>query len=90
MLTLSLSFQCALSPVSLQVRGTQPYHLLSVSHHGQYICFNPTYHPQEQWPEVRSFTSTGELISWTQVYNPRRPASVYFDVCTVIAKNTVC
>jgi hypothetical protein len=53
------------------------------------ICFNLIYCPLEQWLGVRSITSTGKLISQTQVYNPKRPVSVYFDVCTVIAKNTV-
>jgi hypothetical protein len=48
-----------------------------------------TYHPQEQWLDLRRFTSSGELISQTQVYNPKRSVSVYFDVCTTIAKNIV-
>jgi hypothetical protein len=39
--------------------------------------------------EIQSFTSTGELISRTQVYNPKRPISICFDVCTIIAKNTI-
>jgi hypothetical protein len=56
---------------------------------GQCICFNPIYHPWDQWLEVESFTNTGELISWTQGYNPKRPVSIYFDVCAVIAKNSI-
>jgi hypothetical protein len=55
----------------------------------QYICFNPIYPPGEQWLEFQSFTSTGELISQTQVYNPERPLSMDFDVCVIIAKNSV-
>jgi hypothetical protein len=39
--------------------------------------------------EIQSFTSTGELISRTQVYNPKRPISICFDVRTVIAKNSI-
>jgi hypothetical protein len=54
---------------SCWVMHPQPHHLLSVLS-WWYIYFNPIYHPWEQWPEVWSFTSTGELISWTQVYNP--------------------
>jgi hypothetical protein len=36
-----------------------------------------TYHPQEQWLDLRRFTSSGELISQTQVYNPQRPVYIY-------------
>jgi hypothetical protein len=59
------------------------------SHDSQYICFNAIYRPWEQQLEVWSFTSTGELISQTQVYNPKRPISIHFDVCIVVAKNSV-
>jgi hypothetical protein len=34
-----------------------------------------------------NFTNTGELIRQTQVYNHKRP--IYFDVYTVIAKNSI-
>jgi hypothetical protein len=30
-----------------------------------------------------------EHISWTQVYNSKRPVSIYVDVCAVIAENSV-
>jgi hypothetical protein len=59
------------------------------SRYGQFICFNPIYHPWKQWLEAQNFTSTGELISQTQVYNPKKPISICFDVCTIIAKNTI-
>jgi hypothetical protein len=36
---------------------------LVCSHNDQYICFNPICCPREQWLEVQSFTSTGELIT---------------------------
>jgi hypothetical protein len=46
------------------------------SHDSQYICFYPIYHPWDQCLEVQSVTSTGELISQTQVYNPKK-ANIY-------------
>jgi hypothetical protein len=59
----------------------------SVSFHdGQYICFNLINHPWEQWLEVQSFTSG--LVNHTQVNDPNKPVSIYFDVCAAIAKNT--
>jgi hypothetical protein len=59
------------------------------SYYGKYNYFNPINCPQEQWLEVQIFTSTGKLISQTQVYNPKRPISVYFGVCAIIAKITI-
>jgi type IV secretory pathway component VirB8 len=43
------------------------------SHDGQYIYFNPIYHPQKQRLEVQSLTSSGKLISHTQVNDPNKP-----------------
>jgi hypothetical protein len=57
-------------------------------HDGQCICFNPIHRPREQCLEVQSFISTGKLINHTQVNDPNKPASIYFDVCATIAKNT--
>jgi hypothetical protein len=56
-------------------------------HDGQYICFNPIYHSQEQWLEAQSFTSIGNLINHTQDNDPNKPVSIYFDVCATIAEN---
>jgi hypothetical protein len=30
-----------------------------------------------------------ELIGWTQLYNPKKPISIFFDVCARIAKNSI-
>jgi hypothetical protein len=57
-------------------------------HDGQYICFNPIYHPREQWLKVQCFTNSGKLINHTQVNDPNKSVSIYFDVCAAIAKNT--
>jgi hypothetical protein len=38
--------------------------------------------------EVQSFTSTGKLINYTQVKDPNKPVSIYFDECATIAKNS--
>jgi hypothetical protein len=59
---------------------------LVCSHGHQYICFNPTYHPWEQWLEVQRFDGMiwGEIrdfINCAQVFNPNKPVSVFFDVC---------
>jgi hypothetical protein len=40
-------------------------------HDRQCIHFNPICCPQEQWLGIQSFTSTVELIIWTQVYAPK-------------------
>jgi hypothetical protein len=58
------------------------------SHGNQHICFNSTYSHQGQWLKVQSFHSTGDLINCTRVSNSNKPASIYFDVCATIAKNT--
>jgi hypothetical protein len=55
-------------------------------HDGQYICFNPIYHPPEKWLEVQSFTSTEKLVNCTQVNDPNEPVSICFYVCATIAK----
>jgi hypothetical protein len=34
-------------------------------HDGQCICFNPIYHPLEQWLEVQSFIGTGKISNHT-------------------------
>jgi hypothetical protein len=57
-------------------------------HHGQYICFNPIYCPQEQWLVVQIFSSSGKLVKPTQVNDPNKPVSIYFNVCTAIAENS--
>jgi hypothetical protein len=61
--------------------------LLVCSHGSQDTCFNPIYHPQEKWLEVQSFHSAGDLINHTRVNDPNKPVSIYFGVCTAIAKN---
>jgi hypothetical protein len=56
-------------------------------HDGQYIWFNSMYHPQEQWLEVQSFTSTGKLVNRTWINDPNKPVSECFDECVAIAEN---
>jgi hypothetical protein len=51
------------------------------SHGDKHICFNPTYHPQEQWLEIQSVSNPGNLVSHTQVFNPDKPVSIFFDAC---------
>jgi hypothetical protein len=48
------------------------------------MCFNPTYHPQERWLEIRSIHNPGNLISHTQVFSPDKPVSMFFDTCAAI------
>jgi hypothetical protein len=79
-------YSCAVTVVRSYMHNHITYSVCS--HDGLYICFNPVYHPWEQWLEAQSFTSTGELISQTQVYNPKRLISIYFDVCAIIAKDS--
>jgi hypothetical protein len=57
-------------------------------HDGQYICINPIFCPWEQWIEAQYFTSNGKLINHSQVNDPNKPVSIYFDVCAPIAQNT--
>jgi hypothetical protein len=57
------------------------------SQDGQYICFNPIYHPWEQWLEVHSFTSTEALINCTWVNDPNKHVSIYFDVYATITES---
>jgi hypothetical protein len=57
-------------------------------HDGQCICFNFIYCPREQWLEIQSFTSSGKLINCSQVNDPNKLVSIYFNVCAAIAKNT--
>jgi hypothetical protein len=57
-------------------------------HVGHYISFNPIYCPWEQWLEVQSFTNTEKLVNHTQVNDPNKPMSIYFELCATIAKNT--
>jgi hypothetical protein len=71
-----------------RVMHSQPCHLFGVLPWYQHICFNPTCYPWEQWLEVQSFHSTGDLINHTRVSDPNKPVSIYFDVCAAIAKNT--
>jgi hypothetical protein len=59
---------------------------LVCSHGNQHICFNPTYHPQEQWLEIRSVCHPGNIVSHTQVFSPDKPVSVLFDACAAIDK----
>jgi hypothetical protein len=55
---------------------------------GQCICFNPIHRPWEQWLELQSFTSSGKLVNCTQVNDPNKSVSVFYDVCVAIAENT--
>jgi hypothetical protein len=36
---------------------------LECSHGNQHICFNPTYHPREQWLEIRTICNPGNLAA---------------------------
>jgi hypothetical protein len=56
------------------------YHLFG----DQHICFNPTYHPHEQWLEVWSILNPGNLVSHTQVFNPDKPVLMLFDAYAAI------
>jgi hypothetical protein len=49
-------------------------------------CFNLTYHPWEQWLEVWSIHNSGKLISHTQVFNPDKPVSLFFNACVTMDK----
>jgi hypothetical protein len=65
------------------------------SHDNQHVCFYPTYSPWEQWLEVQRFDSAiwaggggiRDLIS-TQVFNPNKPVSGFFDVCAAIDQDS--
>jgi hypothetical protein len=57
---------------------------LVCSHSNQHICFNPTYCPWEQWLEIRSILNPGKLVSHTQVFDPDKPVSVFFDAYAAI------
>jgi hypothetical protein len=69
---------------------TQNCIIYSVCSHGnQHVCFNPTYSPWEQWLEVQRFDSAvwggiRDFINHTQLFNPDKPVSVFFDVCAAI------
>jgi hypothetical protein len=52
----------------------------------QFTCFNPTYHPVEQWLELRSGHLTGNIVTHTQVFDPKKPVSLLFDACAAIDK----
>jgi hypothetical protein len=80
------TYSCAGTIVGSRTHSRTTYSVCF--HDGQYICFNPIYRPQEQWLEAQSFTSTGKLINHTQVNDPNKPVSIYFDVCAAIAANT--
>jgi hypothetical protein len=43
------------------------------------ICLNPTYCPREQWLDVWSIHNPGNFVSHTQVFNPDKPLSLFFD-----------
>jgi hypothetical protein len=59
---------------------------LLCSHSNQHICFNPTYHPWEQWLEIRSIHNPGNLIGHTQMFSPDKPMSMLFDTCAATDK----
>jgi hypothetical protein len=47
---------------------THNHTIYSVCSHGnQHICFNPTYHPREQWLEIKSVCNPGNLVSHTLI-----------------------
>jgi hypothetical protein len=51
------------------------------SHDNQFTCFNPTYHPVDQWLELRSGHLTGNIVTRTQVFDPEKTVSLLFDAC---------
>jgi hypothetical protein len=55
-------------------------------HSNQHICFNPTYHPQEQWKEIRNIQNPGNLVRLTQEFSPDKPMSMLFNACIAIDK----
>jgi hypothetical protein len=63
------------------VMHPQPHRLLSVLSWWSVYLFWPICHPQEQWPEVQTFTSTGKRVNYIGVNDPSKPVSA-------IAKNT--
>jgi hypothetical protein len=86
-LVFHIYYSCAGTLVGSSTHNNSTYSVCC--HDSKYICFNPIYGPQEQWLEVQSYTSTRDLISCTQVYNPQKPVSIYFDMWVIIAKNPI-
>jgi hypothetical protein len=56
------------------------------SHGNQHICLHPTYHPREQWLEIKSVHNPRNLISHTQIFSPDKKVSMFFDACAAIDK----
>jgi hypothetical protein len=66
-------YSCAGSVIGSCTHNRTTYLVCSRGY--QHICFNPTYHPQEQWLEIRSVC---------QVFSPDKPVSLLFDACAAI------
>jgi hypothetical protein len=77
-----LNYSCAGTVIGARTHNHTTY--LVCAHGDQHICFNPTYHPQEQWLEVWSIHNLENLINHTQVFNPDKPVSMFFDACAAI------
>jgi hypothetical protein len=40
----------------------------------------------EQWLELRSGHLAGNIVTYTQMFNPEKPVSLLFDACVAIDK----
>jgi hypothetical protein len=58
----------------------------SIKCDNQFTCFNPTYHPVEQWLELRSGYLAGNIVTRNQMFDPEKLASLLFDACAAIDK----
>jgi hypothetical protein len=77
-------YSCAGSVIGLCTHNHTIYQVCSYDN--QFICFNPTYHPVEQWLELRSGHLAGNIVTRTQVFDPEKPVSLLFDACAAIDK----
>jgi hypothetical protein len=75
-------YSCAGSVMGSCIHNHTTYQVCSPDN--QYTCFNPTYHPVEQWLELRSGHLTGNIVTRTQVFDPDKPVSLLFDACAAI------
>jgi hypothetical protein len=75
-------YSCAGSVIRSCTHNHTTY--LMCSHGNQHICFNPTYRLWEQRLEIQSICNPGNLFSYTQVFSPDKPVSMFFDACVAI------
>jgi hypothetical protein len=75
-------YSCAGSVIGSCTHNHTTYQVGSCDN--QYTCFNPTYHLQEQWLELRSGRFSGDFVTFTQLFDPDKPVSLLFDACAPI------